>query len=117
MLPLFTSLVCDYCDGHVDLEDGYYRGFVVFTGEEAFDGRPVYVFRTRTDAALYRSANGLQSCPIEEVLCEQPFNWRKSTGTLQDVELAARPYELYPDHRFPPAPNRAFMARRHLEAA
>lgn len=110
MLALFTSFVCDHCDGLGDSE--LHSGFIVFTGEELFDGRPVYVFRTRTDAALWRSANDLQHCPIEEVLAEHEFAWRATTGTLKGIELADRPYELFPDHRFAPAPNRAFLARR-----
>jgi hypothetical protein len=109
MLALFTSFVCDHCDGLTQEE--YSRGFIVFIGDEMFDGRPVYVFRTRTDAALWRSANGLQHCPIEEVLSENELVWRETTGSLQGITLAERPFEIFPDHRFPPGPYRAFLAR------
>ena len=51
--PLFTSVVCDYCDGLIDI--GTYHGFMVFRGREDLIDKPVYVFRTRTDAARLTS--------------------------------------------------------------
>lgn len=108
MRPLFTSCVCDHCDGLVAVET--YRGFIVYRGPADLRDRSLYVFPTRTDAALWRSATGLSHCPILEVLCETPFAWRRSSGSIGDLELADRLYEVYPDHRFPPAPDRAYLA-------
>lgn len=106
MRALFTSYACDYCDGLAEVD--YHAGFVVHRGSVDFTGRPMYVFRTRTDAAVWRAANNLQSFPIREVLSEYAFHWRRSAGPI-DVELADGVYELYPDHRFAPAPNRVFL--------
>ncbi len=106
--PLFTSCVCDYCDGLVDV--GHHVGFVVYRGSSDLSGRPVYVFRTRTDAARWRAANDLRDCPILEVRSELPIRWKRAGGVIAGAEIAERPFELFLDHRFPPAPYRAFLA-------
>ena len=106
--PLFTSCVCDYCDGLIDI--GAHVGFVVYRGRDDFSGRPVYVFRTRTDAARWRAANDLRDCPVLEVRSEAPFQWKLARGTIAGAEMADRPFELFFDHRFPPAPYRAYLA-------
>jgi hypothetical protein len=115
MRPLFTSCVCDHCDGIAEV--GAFRGYIVYRGEEDLGGRPVYVFRTATDAAIWRNAQGLQHSPIRAVLSESPFRWRVSSGSIRDVELAERPFEIYPDHRFPPDPHRAYLAPKSASRA
>lgn len=115
MLALFTSYVCDHCDGVTELS--YHHGFIVFSGDHLFDGRPVYVFRTRADAEVWRKANSLQHCPIQRVLSENEFVWRPSKGSVKGIELAERPYRLFRDHRFAPGPHRAFVAAHDTSKA
>lgn len=104
--PLFYSAACDWCDGLVSAELD--RGYIVWRGRPP--GASEYVFRTRGDAARWIEARELTDCPVREVLSEYPFRWRPSTGTIRDIELADRLFEIYPDRRFPPAPHRAFLA-------
>ena len=108
MRLLFTSYACDHCDGLApsDLQ----RGYIVLESTTKLGRSPFYVFRTRTDAALWRSAQELQHCPVVEVLTECEVSWRVTSGTLEGVELADKQFLIYPDHRFPPGPNRAFLA-------
>jgi hypothetical protein len=106
MTPLFVSYVCDYCDGLVEIP--WHTGFIVFRGEADFS-RPVYVFPTRTDAALYRQHKGWQSMPIREVHYEHPVTWRQTSGTLENVTIASRPFELHRDHRFESVPYSAYL--------
>lgn len=106
--PLFTSLVCDYCDGLIEVE--YHRGYIVLRTDEELGARPVYVFRTRSDAARWRAANDLRRFRLHEVLSEKPFRWRKSQGAVPDLDLAERQFEIFADHRFEPGPYRAFLA-------
>ena len=113
MVPLFTSFVCDYCDGLVSGTD-YYRGYIVCRGPEEVRGRQVYVFRTREDAERWRSVRNLHDHRICEVLSEHDIKWRQSRGSVKDLELADRLFEIYPDHRFEPKPNRAFIAPEEL---
>lgn len=108
MRPLFTSYVCDHCDGLVDTQ--YYRGFIVLRIDEELGARPVHVFRTRSGAARWRAANDLRRYPLREVLSENPITWRLSTGAIADLELADRPFEIFADNRFEPGPYRAFLA-------
>lgn len=109
MLLLFTSYVCDYCDGVAN--QTYYSGFIVLRPERVGTGAPFYVFPTRTAAGVWRSANKLQHCQIREVLSLEPFEWSRSRGRL-DVELARHPYQIFPDHKYPAGPHRAFIAPR-----
>lgn len=109
MILLFTSYACDYCEGHKSPDD-YYSGYIVYQPKRVAAGKPFFVFRSRTDAAIWRSAKGLQEFELREVLSEQPFTWRRSTGSISDIELASRPFEIFLDHRFEPLPNRAFLA-------
>lgn len=109
MRPLFTTVVCDSCDGLAPAPE-YYSGFIVWQPDRVRKGRTTYVFRSRNDAALWRSDRDLQDCEIRKVLCEFPIRWRLKSGTLQGVEMADRPFEVFEDHRFPPAPNRVVLA-------
>lgn len=107
MTLLFFSYACDYCDGLID-ESSYDRGFVVWRNR----GTPAeeYVFRTRQDAERWRDASNLGDYPILEVRAPVPFRWRASTGSIRDLQMADSLVRIWPDHRFPPGPNRAFLA-------
>lgn len=107
MMPLFISYVCNHCDGIRD-EHELDRGFVVWRGRPW--GSQEYVFRTRKDAERWRVINGLHGCPIREVLTEDSFNWRRSGGFIEDLELADHLFEVFEDHRYEPGPHRAFIA-------
>ena len=111
--PLFYSAACDWCDGLVSVP--FDHGWVVWRGRPP--GASEYVFRTPADAERWRVVQSLQDCPVREVLSEVPFRWRNSSGNVKDIELADRLIEIYPDHRFPAAPNRAFLAGPELSAA
>ena len=107
MTALFTSYACDYCDGLTPI--AWLRGFVVFRGADDF-ARPIYVFPSQTDAAVYRSKNGWQQCPLREVRFEHAVPWRKATGALTGVTIADRPFTLHRDHRFPALPYHCGLA-------
>jgi hypothetical protein len=109
MRPLFTSYACDYCDGLAEPE--YDRGYIVLQGAHQLGNSPFYLFRTRTDAALWRSSQDLQDFPIVEVLTECNVRWRMTSGSLEGVELADRPFTIYWDHKFPPGPYRGFLSQ------
>ncbi|MEZ4376397.1 MAG: hypothetical protein R3B07_36665 [Polyangiaceae bacterium] len=106
MTPLFVSFVCDFCDG-LATDSNYHCGFVVWRK------RPTpaeeYVFRTRQDAETWRAARALSTCEVVEVRSVHPFRWRTSTGSVPDLEMADALVSIWPDHRFPPAPNNAFL--------
>jgi len=110
---LFLSAVCDWCE-RSDL-DGLDKGFVVWRGTRSQESS--YVFPTYEDAARWSKANGLDANPIFEVRSEEPFVWKASTGTLDELTLADRLYEIYPNRRFPKAANRAFLAPGAFGAA
>lgn len=114
MTPLFISYACDYCDGLVQID--WHSGFIVFRGDEDFD-RPVYVFPSRTEAAIYRQVNGWQAYPIREVYFEHPVRWKPALGRLEGVTIASRPFELHRDHRFESRPYVGFLAPRACVAA
>jgi hypothetical protein len=112
MLLLLTSYVCEYCDGPPVGQ--FYRGFVVWRGLDGDQPRREYVFRTREIAAKWRELRKLEDFEIREVLSENAIGWRRSRGSVKDIELADRLYYIYPDHRFPPAADRAFLAPEAL---
>ncbi len=107
MLALFYSCVCDYCDGEAQLDE-FDRGFIVWRD------RPLpaeeFVFPSREDAERWRDANRLQGYPIASVRAPVAFQWRNSTGTIQPLVTADALVTIYPDHRFPPDKNRAFLS-------
>lgn len=107
MRPLFRFYACDHCDGLIDYE--HYVGFIVHQPERVGTGAGCFVFPTRTAAAVWRSAGGLQDRPIIEVWSLDPFAWTQSKGSL-DVQLANGTYEIFLDHRHPPGVRRAFLA-------
>lgn len=105
MLELFTSCVCEHCDGgpHGD----FFRGWVVWP-EQPSGIVQTWVFRNPDDARrwLKNRADGT----VRAVLSREPFTWTRARGPLKDVVLAEKPFEIFPDHRYPPAAYRAFLA-------
>jgi len=107
MLALFISYVCDYCEKPPSTE-GMHRGWIVWRNSPA--GARDYVFPDRASAERWRALRGPADGEIRQVLCQSPFRWRHSAGAIKDIRLADRLYEIYPDHRFEPARDRAFLA-------
>ena len=107
MRALFFTFACDHCDGLVDSFD--FRGFVVLRRERTLPCEE-YVFATRADAERWRELNGLFDAEIREVRGDKPFRWQPSRGTVRGIILADRLFEICPDHKFEPRPNRAFLA-------
>src|SRR5688572_572693 len=89
MLALFTTFVCDHCDG--DPQGDFYRGWVIWP-ERPIGAVQTWVFRSREDARrwLKRRSDGI----VCAVLADRPFTWTRSRGSLKDVELAERPFEI-----------------------
>lgn len=108
MIPLFTSCVCDYCERPP--LDGLHRGYVVWRGISTKSKNRQYVFPTRADAERWRAFRGLAEAEVREVFSREPFNFRSSRGSIKDLRLADKLFEIYPDHRFKPGPHRAFLA-------
>jgi hypothetical protein len=105
MLQLFTSCVCEHCD--TEPQGDFFRGWVVWP-EHPVGTVQTWVFRTLEDAQKWmRSRNGGD---VRAVLSPEPYTWTRSRGSLKDVILAERPFEVFPDHRFPPGQHRAFLA-------
>jgi hypothetical protein len=106
MLALFTSYVCDWCDGTP--QGRFHRGWVAW--DEITDG-PVttLVFRSHDDASRWGLGRE-RTLEVREVLSAWPFAWTQSRGSMRDLELADRPISVYRDHRYPDGPNRAFLA-------
>jgi hypothetical protein len=111
MNQLFYSQACDYCDYGVPKES-LHRGFSVL-GKMPVPGTSTseYVFRTRTDAELWRVASGREGYEICPVYSTTPFRWHLSRGTLRGVVLADSMFEVFADHRYEPLPNRAFFVK------
>ena len=109
MTALLLSYVCDHCDG-LQVPSTPYPGFVVYRGAPEGSVREEYVFRTHLDAERWRILSQREECEIREVESSSEFRWRVSTGSVKDLELADRLFEIFPDHRYEPAPNRAQIA-------
>ena len=108
MRPLFTSLACDFCDGLTGDDSKWYLGFVVWRGRSTPSDE--FVFATREDAERWKRAQGMTDEPILPVRAPVSFRWRKSTGTVKDVTTADHLVTIFADRRFPPGPNRAYLA-------
>ena len=106
MLLLLASYVCDHCDGKT--EETYYPGYIVYHPERMASGGVFYVFRKAVGAARWRSEQNLQRCHIRKVYSLDPFVWTTSR-TDPKTELAETPFTVFPDHRYEPKPNRAFL--------
>ena len=98
-------MVCDRCDGGAEVQE---FGWIVWRGRPP--GASEFVFRSPEDAKRWRDANRLSHYPIRRVSTEAKIHWRQSTGSLKQIELADRLFEIYPTVRYPPADNRAHLA-------
>ena len=108
LTQLLLSAVCDRCEAPASSSDeASEHGFIVWRSRPP--GSCEYVFKTRSDAERWRAAAGLDRFPIREVASRTPFRWRKSTGSVRDIELADRLFEIFPDGAHEPGPNRAFL--------
>ena len=109
MTALFISFACDYCDGLKTDAVKHDVGYVVWRAKPlpALE----YVFSTPEDARKWRLMQGLGHCDIREVVSPVNFRWRKSTGSIKDLETADRLIEIYGDHRYPPGPGRASLGK------
>jgi hypothetical protein len=83
------------------------RGYIVWRSRPP--GSCEYVFKTQEDAERWRSAAGLDRFPIKPVVSKTPFTWRKSTGSVRDIELADRLFEIFPDDEGSSGPNTAYL--------
>ncbi len=115
MYLLLISYGCDHCEGPGPVD--CYSGFIVFQPSRVGAGSVFHVFRRPIDAALWRSAVGLQHCELREVLSEDPIVWYRSRGSIENIELANTPFEIFGDHRFEPGASRAFIAPHYSSAA
>ena len=105
MLALFTSCICEHCDGGPEGE--FFRGWVVWPRDPQ-EVVQTWVFRTRDDARrwLHNRTDG----EVRSVLSREPFAWTRSKGQMKDIVLAERPFEIHRDHRHPPGAHTAFLA-------
>lgn len=106
MTALFLTWVCDYCDGLRDTGPTS-TGWIVWRRRPP--GSEEYVFRSPEDAERWREVSGLGDCAIRKVETEAQIHWRKSTGNVEDVELADHLFQIFADHRYEPGPHRAHL--------
>ena len=107
MRPLFISFVCDYCDGL--REEEYDTGWVAMR-----DARPIpsleYVFRSPEDATRWIDLRGWENAEVRKVRTRAIFRWRTSRGTIRDLILADRLFEIHAqDAPGGPEENHAFL--------
>lgn len=108
MLALFISYVCDWCDGRRDGK--LHRGFALVPSDVPKTGVEAYVFPSAEMAEHYRKHSlSAKDLMLTEVVAQAPFTWRNATGMIPDLELAERPVTVFPDHRYPPGPDRAHV--------
>jgi hypothetical protein len=106
MTPLFSSYVCDWCDGLKKIE-ARSRGYIVWSGGEGLEH---YVFPSPEDAERYMAAVGIAAQEIREVLSEDEFIWHRSRGTARDFILAKHRYTVWTTSRFPAGKHDAWLA-------
>ena len=115
MLLLFYSAVCDACESPP--RGTYYRAYVVWRETRGLEAPLDYVWRTPHDAVMWRSLQNLEDeAEVRCVLSEHPIPWRVASGLAAGLVSADRLFEIFVDHRFPPAPYRAFLAPRSFSA-
>lgn len=108
MTLLFTSAVCDWCDG-LKKPEVVDRGWVVVPYLVGPEGMELYVFPSPEMAMYFQRAQKLGG-QVRKVLSEQRIRWRDGTGTLPNLRVADRRYTVYPDFKFEPGPYRAYLA-------
>lgn len=104
---LLLTAVCDRCESPQTTAGSFDRGYIVWRSRPP--GSCEYVFKSRSDAERWRAAAGLDRFPIRGVLSRGAFRWRRSTGSVRDIELADRLFEIFPDGNHESGPNRAFL--------
>lgn len=104
---LFLTAVCDRCEAPAESDEATARGYIVWRSRPP--GSCEYVFKTREDAERWRAAAGLDRFPIRAVVSRTPFTWRKSTGSVRDIELADRLFEIFPEDEGSSGPNTAIL--------
>jgi len=108
MILLFTSAVCDNCAPSGRSSDGKLdHGFIVWRSRPP--GSCEYVFKTMEHAIKWRDSAGLNKFPVRSVASRTPFRWRRSSGSVADIDLADRLYEIYPDADHAPGKNKAYL--------
>jgi hypothetical protein len=108
MTALFTSYVCDWCDG-LKKPLPVARGWVVWRTVAEMAERECYVFPTPQMAEYYRSVTHVEG-EIRQVLSELPIRWSDGKGNIKNLRLAERLYTVYPDHKYEPGAFRAYLA-------
>lgn len=102
MTMLFIHYVCDECNppkaSAVAPEESAqsvsgFTGFIVFRSRP--DGSCEYVFNDLENAKKWRAAAGVNRYPIYLVEMNREPHWRKSTGSVKDLVLADRLFEIY----------------------
>lgn len=106
MLALFTSYVCDWCDGPP--RGTFHKGWVAWD-PTAPPPTTTLVFPDPASARRWMSDRS-PALEVRQVLSEAPFRWVPSRGTMRGIELADRAYQVFPDHRFPAQPGAVFLA-------
>ena len=109
MRLLLVSYACDYCDGLQSDKSKLNSGYIVYCPTST-PGHKEYVFRTRADAERWRQIRQLEKFEVRRVVTSQDIPWQISRGSIQDLELSSRLWELYPDHRHPEGQFRAYLA-------
>jgi hypothetical protein len=113
LLALFYTMVCESCTAAP--AGRFHVGYAVFEEAPADAVQLTYVWRTRYDAVRWRTIRGDEARPIHVVLSEYPFEWRDASGSAAGLTVGSQLCEIYPDHRFPPAENRAFVAPESVD--
>lgn len=108
MTALFTSFVCDWCDG-IKKPIAVDRGYVIWLRDGEAGPRDLYVFPTRDMADYYKRVSNTDG-DLREVLSETPIRWWTGEGSLRHLQRSECLYTIYPDYRFEPGPFRAFLA-------
>ncbi len=117
MLALFYSTICEACDGPP--RGDFFAGFVMWDPAWPINKAmptPAYVWRTSHDAIAFRSLRESDDLTVRCVLSEFRIPWREAGGKAAGLVCGDALYEIYTDHRFPPARYRAFLAKPGFHA-
>lgn len=68
------------------------------------------MFRSRTEAAVWRKDAGLDTLPILEVCAYHEIEWREITSLTVPIHIARMRYELWADHRYPASSHHAHLS-------
>lgn len=106
MLALFTSYVCDWCERPPMAK--LHGGWVAWDPSAPLPTTTLVFSRPEHAEKWSRDRDGNHQ--VRRVLSEEPFQWVPSRGSMRDLELADKPYQVFRDHRYPPQPCAAFLA-------